>query len=99
MDIQLDLSTHCIETELKRQYNRYISEYFKSGPEEKDLIEPKIDTLRMALEILNFARLRARYRPLCGGEACHRIILSRYEKNLFITIDGQRHYLLDRHDR
>ena len=95
MDILLDLSTHCIETELKRQYNRLISKYFKTDTEEKDRIESKIDMLRLALETLDFSKLRARHRLLCGGQARQRIVLSRQGKDLFITIDGQRHNLLD----
>ena len=28
MDIRLDLSRHCIETEIKKQYNKSISTYY-----------------------------------------------------------------------
>lgn len=95
MDIQLDLSSHCIETELKRQYNRLISEYFKAGPAEKELMEATIDMLRLGLETLDFARLRARHHALCGGADPHKIVLSRQGEELFITIDDQRCSALD----
>ena len=95
MEIRLDLSRHCIETELKRQYNRTVSAYFKSGPVEKRRMEPVIETLRSALVHLDFARLRARYRALCGGTRC-KIVLSRDSSILFLSIDDQRIELPDR---
>jgi len=95
MEIQLDLSRHCIETELKRRHNRAVSDYFKAGPREKLLVEPIIDMVRSALETLDFARLRDRYRALGGGTHC-KIVLSRDHDNLFLTIDGQRLKHLDR---
>ena len=90
MEIQLDLSGHCIETELKRQYNRLIAEYFKAGPEEKALVEPKIAMLRLALETLDFTRLRAGQPILCGGGSCPKIFLSREDNYFYITIDDQK---------
>jgi hypothetical protein len=95
MELQLDLSRHCIETELKRQHNRAVSDYFKAGPREKLLVELIIEMVRSALETLDFARLRDRYRALRGGTHC-KIVLSCDHANLFITIDGQRLKLLDR---
>ena len=85
MDIQLDLSAHCIETELNRQYNRAISEYFKGGVEEQKRLEPIIDMLRLALETLDFAKLRSRYPALSGG-AHEDIRISCINKRIFISI-------------
>ncbi|MGD9186874.1 MAG: hypothetical protein PVI89_01605 [Desulfobacteraceae bacterium] len=87
MDVQLDLSTHCIETELNRRYNRAISEYFKAGLEEQKRLEPIIDMLRLALETLDFAKLRARYPALSGG-AHRNIRISCKGKHVLITIDN-----------
>lgn len=96
MDIQLDLSDHCIETELKRQYNRLVSKYFKAVPEERDLLEPKLEMLRIALETLDFGWLRARCRLLCGAAAPHKITLSREGGNFWILIDDRKRCALDR---
>ncbi len=88
MNIQLDLSTHCIETELKRQYNKSISDYFKAGLKERRSMEPAIDMIRLALETFDFAKLRAGYPALSGGTS-HKIILSCIDKNFAITIDDK----------
>ena len=95
MEIQLDLSKHCIETELKRQHNRAVSDYFKAGPREKLLVEAIIDMVLWTLETLDFAQLRDRYPALRGGTHC-KIVLSRDHDDLFITMDGQRLKHLDR---
>ena len=87
MDVQLDLSTHCIETELNRRYNRAISEYFKAGSEEQKRLEPIIDMFRLALETLDFAKLRARYPALSGGTR-RNIRISCKGKHVLITIDN-----------
>lgn len=68
MKISLNLNKHCIQTEIKRQYNKLISEYFKSGQtENKDMIEAKIDLFQHALENFDFGRLRSRFPELNGG--------------------------------
>ncbi|MGD9366859.1 MAG: hypothetical protein PVH87_14250 [Desulfobacteraceae bacterium] len=87
MDLQLDLTAHCIETELNRRYNRAISEYFKAGLKEQKRLEPIIDMFRLALETLDFAKLRARYPALSGGTH-HNIRISCKDKHVFITIDN-----------
>lgn len=87
MDVQLDLSAHCIETEIKRRYNLEISAYFKAGLEEQQRLEPIIDTLRLALETFDFAKLRTRYPALAGGGR-HNIRISRKNKRVFIAIDN-----------
>lgn len=88
MEIQLDLSTHCIETELRKHYNKAVSEYFKAGWEEKRPLESVIDMISHALETFDFAKLRARYSALAGGTH-HKIIISRKDKNVLITIDDK----------
>jgi hypothetical protein len=88
MDIQLDLSAHCIETELKKRYNKSICDYFKAELEERRPMEPAIEMIRLALEAFDFAKLRARY-PALAGCTSQKIILSCIDKNLAITIDGK----------
>lgn len=87
MEVQLDLSTHCIETEIKRRYNLEISAYFKAGSEEQQRLEPMIDMLRLALEIFDFAKLRTRYPALAGGTD-HNIRISVKNKRVLIAIDN-----------
>jgi hypothetical protein len=89
MDIQLNLSRHCIETEVKKQYNKAVSAYFKADAKEKQRLESTIEVMRRALETLNFSHLRTRYPPLAGGTDRH-IVLSCQNENLTIAIDGKR---------
>ena len=89
MDIRLDLSRHCIETEIKKQYNKAVSAYFKAGMEGKRRLEPTIEVIRRALETLNFSHLRTLYPPLAGGTD-RNVILSCEDEDLLITIDGKK---------
>jgi hypothetical protein len=65
--LRLDLSRHCLQTELKRRHNRAVSEYFRAEPERQPRLAALIETLRRALEELDFSSLRARYPVLSGG--------------------------------
>lgn len=67
VEIPLDLSRHCIQTELRRQHNRAVSQYFRAGPAERLRLEPLVEALGKALETLDFAQLRTRYPALSGG--------------------------------
>lgn len=67
MRIELDLSKHCVETELKRQHNRAVSGYFNAGPGERQQLERTIELSQQALKALDFGRLRTRYPRLAGG--------------------------------
>jgi len=70
MKIDLDLSRHCIETEMKRQYNKNISAYFKRqgslNEPDKQALEAQIELLQQGLESFDFNRLRAQYPELRG---------------------------------
>ena len=65
MNINLNLSRHCIETEVKRLYNKCITQYFKHDTDKKQL-EKHIKVLKELLENCNFAKLRSVY-PELGG--------------------------------
>lgn len=66
--IKLDLSAHCVETEIRRQYNVRISLYFKAGASiDKTELETEIELLVEALENFNFKRLRGRHPFLAGS--------------------------------
>ena len=89
MDIQLNLTRHCIETEIKRQYNKAVSAYFKADAKEKQRLQSTIEVMRRALETLNFSHLRTQYPPLAGGTDRH-IALSCQNENITIAIDGKK---------
>ena len=89
MVLWLDLSAHCIETELKRQYNKSVSAYFRAGRKEKRLLEQTIEILHQALETLDFQKLRSQYPPLSGGTK-QEVILSRPNEELVIIIGDKK---------
>jgi hypothetical protein len=62
----LDLSKHCIETELRIRYHRRLSDYFKAGGD-RERIEWEIEMLKAWLERGAFERLRNRHKALAGG--------------------------------
>jgi len=88
MKIKLDLSAHCIETEIKRLYNRALSDYFKKEVKGKGRIEKSIELTRRALENLDFAQLRIKYSPL-AGHTDRSIVLAMDKNKISITIDGR----------
>ena len=65
IEIPMDLRRHCIETEIKRCYNRFISAYFKSLHMRSHL-EDKISLLESVMETCDFPRLRSEYPELSG---------------------------------
>jgi hypothetical protein len=68
MQIPLDLSRHCIETEIRRQYRRTLEAALKSAPPPAH-VEARLELLVAALESLDFPRLRSAHRVLAGGAA------------------------------
>jgi hypothetical protein len=85
--IRLDLNKHCVETEIRRQYNRTLSAYFKSGADKRTL-EEKIDILQRALETLDFKFLRSSYPTLAGNSDAEVILAGEEEKGLAVQING-----------
>ncbi|BBO75813.1 hypothetical protein DSCW_32300 [Desulfosarcina widdelii] len=67
MKIQLDLTNHCIQTEVKRRHEAAISRYFK-GRKDREAIEAELVLLEKALSSFDFARLRSRWPVLAGGD-------------------------------
>lgn len=64
--IRLDLSRHCIETEMKRRRSRLVGRALKSMAFAESLAG-EIELLRQALERFDFGLLRIRYPALAGG--------------------------------
>ena len=88
MKIPLDLSKHCIETELKKIYNQSISQYFKKSSSNKNL-ERQIENLKTVLMTLDFGRLRKDF-PVLAGHHDDEVILSfDSENNASILINGK----------
>lgn len=88
MDIPLDLSKHCIHTEIKRLYSRTIGTCFRKSVD-PDGVEDMIETLREALENLDFGTLRTKYRELAGGNPASRVSLARDQAGrICIRING-----------
>ncbi len=65
IQIDLDLSRHCIETALHRRYNQDISRCLRAEVREQDL-EDEITLLKSALESFDFGFLRSNW-PELGG--------------------------------
>jgi len=86
--IELDLSRHCIATEVKRRHNRRISDYFK-GRGDSDAVEAEITLLTRALDELDLPALRGRHRLLAGGEVANVVLSGSEETPLSITLEGE----------
>lgn len=86
--IELDMSRHCIATEVKRCHNRRISDYFK-GRGDKGAIEAEITLLTRALDELNLPALRGAHRLLAGGEEARVVLSGSGEGPLTITLEGE----------
>ena len=86
MCVKLDLSKHCIETEIKGLHNQMIYQYFKST-DDRAKLEKKIEVLEVALKELDFAQLRSTYTELSGNSADD-VALSYEKKRLAIYING-----------
>ena len=90
MKIKLDLSRHCIETEMKRQYNKSISAYFKQGANaDKKSLETQIDLLQKGLEAFDFNRLRAQYAELRGDREADVALVANAAAAPEILINGK----------
>lgn len=63
--VELDLSRHCIQAEIKSRYKHLLSQCL-SASEEDLQAEKKLEALKTALETLDFPRLRALYPELNG---------------------------------
>ncbi|MGD2149641.1 MAG: hypothetical protein PVJ06_09120 [Desulfobacterales bacterium] len=83
MKLELNLRKHCIETELKRLYNRSLSEYFKPG-RNRERLEKIINGLKTVLENSNFSNLRSTYPELSGKS----------EANIVLTTDRHHHVVI-----
>lgn len=86
-ELTLDLSRHCIETEIKRQHNRAVSEFFRAAPGSRRHLETVIEQTRSVLESADFRKLRSTYPPLAGHSEAH-AVLTKEDDCFVILLDG-----------
>ena len=86
--MKLDLSKHCIETEIRRLYNRDVSRYIRLKRGDRQ-IEADIELLKLALESLDFSQLRSGYPALAGRAAgCTVELVASGADGIVIMLDG-----------
>jgi hypothetical protein len=88
LNFPLDLSRHCIETEIKSWHNRLISRYLNLKRPDASL-EAEICALENALTHMNFARLRSAFPQLSGNT----------KEKVSLVVDADHHYRILINDR
>jgi hypothetical protein len=89
MKIRLDLSKHCIETAIRKQYHYQVSRYFRIADEREEL-QVEIEVLIDALKSFDFSFLRRTY-PELEGHGSHEVILETDDRNHpVIRLNGER---------
>jgi len=89
MKIRLDLSKHCIETAIRKQYHKTISRYFKT-PDQRERLQAELEVLIQAMERLDFSFLRRTY-PELEGHGIHEIDLDTDNRNQpVLRVNGKR---------
>ena len=89
--IRLDLGHHCVETEIKRQYNRCLSAFFQAKGDAAD-IEASIDLLQHALESFDFQALRSRYPELAGHSNADVILANDAKGDMILILNKKAIY-------
>lgn len=87
MKIKLNLKKPCVETELKRLYNRSLSQYFKPGSNQKQ-IEKILDVIKTVLENSNISNLRSKYPDLSGNSEADIVLTTDRQDQVVILING-----------
>ena len=87
MKIKLNLKKHCVETELKRLYNRSLSQYFKPGCNQKQN-EKIIDVIKTVLENSNISNLRSKHPELSGNSEADIVLITDRKDQVVILING-----------
>lgn len=91
MEIELDLSRHCIQTAARRQYERRLASCLRPGGGEaaRQGAEAEVELLRRALETVDFGRLRSGWKPLNGGPGV-RVRLAEEDGVIVVRLGGER---------
>ena len=88
MKIKLNLSRHCVETELKRLYNRSVANYFKGGKDRQPL-EKQIEILKSILERSDFPRLRRICPELSGHCDADVVLIVQRQEKIVIRVNDK----------
>ena len=87
--IQLNLSKHCIETELKRLYNQAFNSLIHAAEPDPGL-ERRFQNLVTVLETLDFQKLRGKHPELAGFKAGTTVkLVVNGENDIFMRIGGE----------
>ena len=89
MPIRLDVTTHCVETAIRRCHEAAMSRYFKPGTHNAAL-EAELVLLEAALEAFDFARLRSRWPVLAGGDDRPVFLTRDHEGRPCLQVDDSR---------
>jgi hypothetical protein len=92
MELDLDLASHCIETEIRRLYNRAVSSALRE-PSRAGEFEPVIELARRCLEGLDFAALRSACKPLAGGTGSRIRLVDQGDR--IVIVSGGREWVFD----
>ncbi len=87
LEVEVDLRNHCIETAIKRSYNRMLSKCLRSR--EGDLkSEAELALLQSALDQLDFSSLRTAHKALAGKTGARIVLTGNGQHPPGIAIDG-----------
>ena len=89
MNIILNLNHHCIATEVKKLYNKAVSQYFKPDADIEKL-EKRIEIFKYLLEKSDFAYLRNTYPELRGHCASNVQITTEHNGQIFIILNHNK---------
>jgi diadenosine tetraphosphate (Ap4A) HIT family hydrolase len=79
MRLLLDLKKHCVQTEIRRQYEKDMAAYFRADAVQRKQLERRLILLEAALKTLDFARLRSENPVLAGGSSA--VVFLKQEKS------------------
>ncbi|MFP4031472.1 MAG: hypothetical protein ACLFTV_07920 [Desulfococcaceae bacterium] len=89
MRITLDLTRHCVETEIRRQHERTVAEALRPTAE-PSAAETRLVWLRSALEGLDFPRLRSDHAALnAESRAEVALEISGDRRRIQLRLDGK----------
>ncbi len=88
MKLRLDLSTHCIETALKRRREAATSRYFKDG-DGRHAADAELVLLEAAFSAFDFSALRSRWPALSGGAQSVVFLTRNADDRPCLIVDGR----------
>ena len=89
VNIKLDISHHCIETAIRRQYHQTLAAYFNTKID-KQALEARLELMIDALESFDFPFLRRTYPELAGPELAGPELAGSCGHDVHLEADPQR---------